>query len=80
MTDALKSDPGSPRRLAELRHIGYEFEHAAQRAGAVQRSLRSAQNFDPGNVEWVEIRREELIADWKLAVNGEEVFKIDPLK
>jgi hypothetical protein len=29
---------------------------------------------------WIEIRREELNADWKLAVNGEEVFKIDPLK
>lgn len=31
-------------------------------------------------VAWIEIRREELNADWKLAVNGEEVFKIDPLK
>jgi hypothetical protein len=29
---------------------------------------------------WIEIRREELNADWQLAVNGEEVFKIDPLK
>lgn len=29
---------------------------------------------------WIEIRREELNADWKLAVNSEEVFKIDPLK
>ena len=29
---------------------------------------------------WIEIRREELNANWKLAVNGEEVFKIDPLK
>lgn len=29
---------------------------------------------------WIEIRREELEANWKLAVNGEEVFKIDPLK
>jgi len=29
---------------------------------------------------WIEIRREELNADWKLAVKGEEVFKIDPLK
>jgi Domain of unknown function (DUF4160) len=29
---------------------------------------------------WIEIHREELNADWKLAVNGEEVFKIDPLK
>ncbi len=29
---------------------------------------------------WIEIRREELLADWQLAVNGEEVFKIEPLK
>lgn len=29
---------------------------------------------------WIEIRREELNANWKLAVSGEEVFKIDPLK
>jgi hypothetical protein len=29
---------------------------------------------------WVEIHRDELMADWELAVNGQEVFKIDPLK
>jgi hypothetical protein len=29
---------------------------------------------------WIEIRREELNANWKVAVNGEEVFKVDPLK
>jgi len=29
---------------------------------------------------WIEIHREELIADWRLAVMGEEVFKIEPLK
>lgn len=29
---------------------------------------------------WMEIHRDELLADWKLAVNGESVFKIDPLK
>jgi hypothetical protein len=29
---------------------------------------------------WIEIHREELIADWRLAVNGQEPFKIDPLK
>ena len=29
---------------------------------------------------WIEIRREELNANWTLAVNGEEVFKVDPLK
>ncbi len=29
---------------------------------------------------WIEIHREELLADWRLAVMGEEVFKIEPLK
>ena len=29
---------------------------------------------------WIEIHREELNANWKLAVNGQDIFKIDPLK
>ena len=29
---------------------------------------------------WIEIHREELLANWQLAVNGEDVFKIDPLR
>jgi len=29
---------------------------------------------------WIEIHRDELEADWTLAINGEEVFKIEPLK
>lgn len=29
---------------------------------------------------WVEIHKEDLMADWKLAVAGEPVFKIDPLR
>ncbi len=29
---------------------------------------------------WVELRKEELLADWDLAQNGELPFKIDPLK
>jgi hypothetical protein len=29
---------------------------------------------------WIEIHGDELQAAWELAVNGEEVFKIDPLK
>lgn len=29
---------------------------------------------------WIEIHREDLMADWELAVNGEEVFKVEPLK
>jgi hypothetical protein len=29
---------------------------------------------------WIEIHKEELMADWLLASSGEEVFKIEPLK
>ncbi len=29
---------------------------------------------------WIEIHKDELMANWQLAANGEEVFKIDPLK
>ncbi len=29
---------------------------------------------------WIEIHKDELIADWDLAVKGEAIFKIDPLK
>jgi len=28
---------------------------------------------------WIEIHRDDLIADWELAVNGESVFKIKGL-
>lgn len=28
---------------------------------------------------WVELRRDELMADWQLAVNGETPYKIAPL-
>ena len=29
---------------------------------------------------WLEIHKDEIIADWKLASEGNEIFKIDPLK
>ena len=29
---------------------------------------------------WIEIHKEDLFVDWKLAVAGEPVFKIEPLK
>lgn len=29
---------------------------------------------------WIEIHREELMADWTLATEGKETFKIKPLK
>ncbi|HBI24842.1 MAG TPA: hypothetical protein DDX84_11740 [Nitrospiraceae bacterium] len=32
----------------------------------------------PGNI--IEIHKDELIADWQLAVEGQQPFKIEPLK
>jgi len=29
---------------------------------------------------WIEIHKDELAADWELAVNGNNVFQIEPLK
>ena len=29
---------------------------------------------------WIEIHRDDLLADWELAVNGETLFPIDPLR
>jgi len=29
---------------------------------------------------WMELHRDELLANWKLAVSGQEIFKIDPLR
>ena len=31
-------------------------------------------------VAWIEIHQDELMADWKLAIEGRELFRIDPLK
>jgi hypothetical protein len=41
-------------------------------------------SLPPGKMKlvqaWVEIHKEDLLANWKLAVAGEPVFKIEPLK
>jgi hypothetical protein len=29
---------------------------------------------------WMEIHREELLADWELAAHGQTIFKIEPLR
>jgi hypothetical protein len=29
---------------------------------------------------WIELHKEELMADWILAKNGQEPYKIEPLK
>jgi len=29
---------------------------------------------------WIELHRDELLADWELAVSGQQPYKIDPLR
>ncbi|QWR77312.1 DUF4160 domain-containing protein [Candidatus Magnetomonas plexicatena] len=29
---------------------------------------------------WIEIHRDDLLADWELASTGQEIFKIEPLR
>ncbi|MDO3379751.1 DUF4160 domain-containing protein [Geoalkalibacter halelectricus] len=29
---------------------------------------------------WIEIHRDSLLADWELAINGQPLFPIDPLR
>ncbi len=29
---------------------------------------------------WIEIHQDELVADWELAVSGQQPYKIDPLR
>jgi len=29
---------------------------------------------------WIAIHEDDLMADWKLAIDGQELFRIDPLK
>ena len=56
--------------------------HLARDAFARPSSRESWMCSKPGRLAqaWVEIHRDDLMADWKLAVEGQEVFKIDPLK
>ena len=43
-----------------------------------------AGQFPPNKLKlvqaWCEIHKEDLLADWELAINGSELFKIEPLK
>lgn len=31
-------------------------------------------------VAWIELHKDELMADWELAVSGQKIFSIEPLK
>jgi hypothetical protein len=62
-------------------HVKYQGEEAVISIpdGAVlEGKLRSAKLKLV--LAWVEIHQDELMANWELAVAGEQIFKIDPLR
>jgi uncharacterized protein DUF4160 len=67
----------------KLPHIHVEYQDF-QAAISIPEGKILAGNFPNDKLKlvmaWIEIHKEELLADWKLAINGETVFKIDALK
>ncbi len=64
-------------------HIHVRFqEHEA--VLSIPRGTVIEGDIPPGKLRlvlaWVEIHRDELLADWELAVNGEPIFPIAPLQ
>jgi len=51
---------------------------------AIESGEPLAGELPPGKAKlvqaWIEIHRDELMANWKLAINGDELFKIEPLR
>jgi hypothetical protein len=70
-------------RQHHVAHIHAEYAEFRAVYSIIDGELLGGQ-FPPGKERlvqaWIEIRREELLADWNLAVNGEEIFRIEPLR
>lgn len=62
-------------------HVRYQDEEAV--LGLPDGDVMEG-NIPPNKLKlvqaWMEIHRDELLADWQLAVAGEQIFKIEPLK
>ena len=62
-------------------HVRYQNFKASI---AIEDGSVLAGSFPPKQLKlvqaWVEIHRDELFADWELATNGEELFRIPPLQ
>ena len=62
-------------------HVEYQDETAVVE---IETGEVLAGSFPPKKLKlvqaWIEIHQDELKADWKLAVEGKEVFKINPLQ
>ena len=62
-------------------HARYQGKSAAI---AIEDGTLLAEHIPPRQLrmvqEWVDIHKEELMADWELACSGEEPFRIAPLQ
>jgi len=62
-------------------HVRYQGEKASI---SINDGLVLAGSLPPKQIKliqaWIELHREELLADWELAQNGEEPFRIAPLQ
>jgi hypothetical protein len=62
-------------------HVKYQDEEAVL---AISDGILLEGNLKANKMKlvqaWIEIHNDELLADWELAINGETIFKIDPLK
>jgi len=62
-------------------HVKYQDDEAVM---AIPDGELLEGRLPPGKIKmviaWIEIHRDELMADWELAVKGEHPFKIEPLR
>ena len=62
-------------------HVRYAGQKASV---AIEDGCLLAGSFPPKQLKmvqvWIEIHKDELMADWELAVAGEQLFRIQPLQ
>jgi hypothetical protein len=66
-----------------LPHIHVKFQDQEAVLSILDGELLEG-SLPPGKMRlvsaWMEIHRDELMADWELAVSGQQPFKIEPLR
>ena len=62
----------------------FDLQAELQELAAIEDGRVLAGNFPSKQLKlvqaWVELHRDDLFADWELAANGEEPFRIAPLQ
>lgn len=61
-----------------VKYSGIEAVYEIPTGKLLEGSLPS--NKEKLILAWIEIHKEDLMANWELAVTGNKVFRIDPLK